>query len=214
MQESGLLNKIVALKKGKRNWVKQLLPPTEEPFDYLEFDIKHFYVAGKNKNALGLNIIDVKTRWLMGHYLAWDIKQEDVIQLFDQIFEVYPLPKHFHVRNDNGSQFVAKKVQTYFGNKGVTQEFCKPATPEQNAHVESYHSIQERVLCRQYEFESLKELQQTMNRFVSFYNFDRIHSGVGYQSPYKYLKENNIDMYRYDLSKTLDCSSLDTFSLN
>lgn len=207
MASAGLLNKFVARKKNKRNWVKHLLPPTKEAFDYLEFDIKYFYVAGKNRNALLLTVIDVKTRWVMAHYMAWEIKQKQVIVLFDQIFAIYPLPKHFHVRNDNGSQFEAKAVQDYFLQKKVTQEFCKPATPEQNAHIESYHSIVEKIICQRYEFENLIQLQEKLNKFVVFYDFKRIHSGVGYTSPYKYLLTLGIDMNKYDLNDPLDCSS-------
>lgn len=205
MREHGLLNKVSWQKKHKRNWVKKLLPPTEIAFDYLEFDIKYFYVAGLNRNALLLSVIDVKTRWLVGHLMRWDIKHQHVIELFDQIFETYPLPKSFYVRNDNGSQFIAHTVQEYFEKKeGVTQEFCKPATPEQNAHIESYHSIQEKVICQRNEFESIEELQETLNRFVQFYNFDRIHSGVGYTSPFKHLLTLDIDMNKFDLTCALD----------
>jgi len=209
MSENGLLNKIVKKKNKRRNWVKDLLPPTEKAFDYLEFDIKYFYVAGLNRNALLLTIIDVKTRWVLGHYLSWEIKKGDVIKLFDQLFELYPFPEHFYVRNDNGSQFIATIVQEYFEFKNVTQEFCKPATPEQNAHIESYHSIQERVICQKYEFESLEEIQETLNRFVIFYNFKRIHSGIGYTAPIKELEKNDIFIKSEDANLALDCSSLE-----
>lgn len=209
MSESGLLNKIKPKKKGKRTWVKELLPPAEVPFDYLEFDIKYIYVAGERRNALLLTVIDVTSRWSVGQYLSWNVNKKDVIKLFDQIFEAYPLPSHFYVRNDNGSQFIAEEVQLYFQNKGITQEFCKPATPEQNAHIESYHSILERVICQRYEFKNLLEAQNTFNRFVKFYNFDRIHSGVDYQSPNEYLLENNVSVDKDDLALAMDCSSLD-----
>jgi hypothetical protein len=43
------------------------------------------------------------------------------------------MPDKFIVRNDNGSQFEADIVQKYLKEKGVTQEFTKPATPQQNA---------------------------------------------------------------------------------
>jgi len=211
MGEEGLLNKASnqeKQKQNKRNWVKELVPPAKIAFDYLEFDIKYFYVAGINRNALLLSVIDVKTRWVLGQYMAWEIKHQQVIDLFDQIFEVYPLPKSFYVRNDNGSQFIAEKVQLYFQEKKVTQEFCKPATPEQNAHIESYHSIQERVICQQYEFDNLEEIRATLNRFIDFYNFRRIHSGVGYQSPYKFLLSLNIDMEKFDVDNVFDAASL------
>ena len=140
-------------------------------------------------------------------FLLLQLAPDYTINLFDQFFKAYPLPKSFYVRNDNGSQFIVENVQKYFSKKGVTQEFCKPATPEQNAHIESYHSIQEKVVCRRNEFESLEELQATLNRFVSFYNFKRIHSGVQYQSPYKYSLNMNIDMNHYQLEQVLDCTS-------
>ncbi|MFV0387733.1 MAG: transposase [Pyrinomonadaceae bacterium] len=208
MAEEGLLNKFVPRRRGKRNWVRDLLPKTVEAFDYLEFDIKYVYVAGQTRNALVLTVIDVQTRWVLGQIAKWSISQQSVINLFDQFFEVYPLPKSFYVRNDNGSQFDAHKVQKYFEKRDVVQEFCKPATPEQNAHIESYHSILETVVCQRFEFETLPELRETLNRFVKFYNFKRIHSGVGYQSPYKYLLEKGIDMKDFKLNKALDSSSL------
>jgi len=116
------------------------------------------------------------------------------VALFDTIFESYRLPERFYVRNDNGSQFVAETVQQYFRDKKVTQEFTKPATPQQNAHIESYHSIMERAVCKRHEFDSLEQAKQTMDRFREFYNFRRIHSGVGYTSPCKFLLKRGIDM--------------------
>ena len=90
-----------------------------------------------------MTILDVYSRWQLGQYIANSIKSEDVINLFEQVFDTYPLPQQFIVRNDNGSQFEATIVQEYLRKKGVIQEFTKPATPEQNAHFESYHSIME-----------------------------------------------------------------------
>ncbi len=72
------------------------------------------------------------------------------------------------VRNDNGSQFEAQLVRDFFANKNVIQEFTKPATPEQNAHIESYHSIMESVICQKYDFEHLEEMQETFNRWSNF----------------------------------------------
>ena len=211
MRENGLLNKYTTKKKRPRNWVKELVPPTKQVFDFLEFDIKYMYVAGLNRNAHLITVIDVRSRWVLAQYVAWSIRKGDVIKLFDQIFEHYPLPINFYVRCDNGSQFIANEVQAYFEMKeNVTQEFCKPATPEQNAHIESYHSILEKVICQQYEFESLEELQETMNRFVSFYNYERIHSGVGYIAPVKYLENNDIFINENTVNSALDCSSLQT----
>ncbi len=132
------------------------------------------------------------------------MRQQDVVTLFETLFETYSLPTQFYVRNDNGSQFVADLVQTYFRDRNVVQEFTKPATPEQNAHIESYHSILERAVCKRYEFESLAQASETLNRFRDFYNLERIHSGLHYRSPYQFLLERGVDMQEL---KSRKCSN-------
>jgi putative transposase len=181
-------------KLRNRKWVTQLVPTPVTEFSFLEFDIKFVWVAGKNKSVMVLTVLDVFSRWQMGHYIAFSIKKEDVIKLFDKLFLIYELPINFDVRCDNGSQFIAQKVREYFDSKGVSQEFTKPATPQQNAHIESYHSIMESAICKRFEFENLTDTRLIMNQFREFYNFERIHSGVGFQSPYKYLLEKGTDM--------------------
>jgi transposase InsO family protein len=198
MSINDLLNKSTKLSNNiKRQWVKDLVPKPELDFSYLEFDIKYFFVHGKRRNALVLTVIDVKSKWVLGHYMAWNIKEDNVKKLFNQIFDSYDLPEKIFVRSDNGSQFVALSVQKYFAEINsckVVQEFIRPACPNQNAHIESYHSIAEKVICQKYSFENIQDLKETMDRFKEFYNFRRIHSGLGFKSPYKYLLQQGIDM--------------------
>ncbi|MEO1519036.1 MAG: integrase core domain-containing protein, partial [Bacteroidota bacterium] len=189
-------------------WVKDLVPQPSGELEYLEFDIKYIYLHGKRRYALLLTVIDVSSRWVLGQYMHWQISKYEVRDLFDQIFSYYDLPKRMYVRNDNGSQFEARLIQDYFKERGVIQEFTLPATPQQNAHIESYHSIVESVICQKYEFDNLLEAQQTFNRWIDFYNFERLHSGIKYLSPSDYLAGRGIIMERNEhLERTLDCKN-------
>jgi putative transposase len=178
----------------KKQWVKDFVPKPVTEFNYLEFDIKYIYIQGKRKNAQVLTIIDVFSRWNMGHTIKWEMKYTDVIHLFDTLFSEFVLPEKFFVRNDNGSQFIADLVQKYFKDKNIIQEFTKPATPEQNAHIESYHSIVERTICKKHEFDDIEQARNTFDRFRKFYNFERIHSGIGFKSPFQFLLMRGVDM--------------------
>jgi putative transposase len=189
-------------KKGHKNWVKDLVPYPTVEFSFLEFDIKYMYVAGKRSNVQVLTVIDVYSRWVLGQYVSWKIGYEEVINLFKSILLNYPMPKQFIVRNDNGSQFEASLVQAYLKSQNISQEFTKPATPQQNAHIESYHSILESAVCQRIEFEDLNQTRQVMERFKTFYNFERIHGGLGYKSPYKYLLLKGTDMKSVPLKKS------------
>jgi len=191
-------NKLVLPKpktvKTGRKWVEDLLPQADTEFGYWEFDIKYIYIHGCSKWAYLLSVLDVNSRWLMGWTLQWSITKKDVVALFDAILSDYSLPSRVRSRCDNGSQFACAEVQEYLRKKGVEQEFTKPATPEQNAHIESYHSVLERAVCRRFEMESLMQAQALFARWEQFYNGERIHSGVGYKSPKEYLLSRGIQM--------------------
>lgn len=208
MKESGLLQRRYATssKRGKRNWVKELIPQTQVPFDYWEFDIKYVWIAGRRKSMQVLTVLDVNSRWNLGQYCAYGIKKEDVISLFDSLFESYDLPKGICVRSDNGSQFISTEVQEYLRGKHVRQEFTKPATPQQDAHIEAYHSIMESSVCQRFEFSDLNMARKTLEEFRNFYNFERIHGGIGFQSPCKYLIRHGIDMRGSTQKKAKNCA--------
>lgn len=182
------------VKIGTKQWVKDLVPQPDVAFSYWEFDIKFMYVTGLGIYVPLLSVIDVKTRWLLGHLCQQSIKKEDVKILMETLIATYVIPQKITVRCDNGSQFESNLIREYFIEKGVEQEFTKPATPEQNAHIESYHSILERVICRQYLFETKEDQLDTLKRWAIFYNYQRIHSGTGYKSPYKEMLKTGIDV--------------------
>jgi transposase InsO family protein len=190
MKASQLLYKKRKVKRGNKVWVKELVPAPHEIFEHLEVDIKYFHIAGKDRKAKQVTIIDVKSRWVLGFYIGFSIKQRDIQRLFEWALTQYPTPQRVYVRNDNGSEFEAHMVRAYFARQtGVVQEFTKPATPEQNGHIEGFHSILYRTIEKYYDFEQLSTFIETMHRFIKFYNNERIHSGVGYDSPLEYLME-------------------------
>jgi hypothetical protein len=51
---------------GDRRSVQDLIPQTQIPFDYFEFDIKYVWVAGKRKSMQVLTVLDVNSRWNLG----------------------------------------------------------------------------------------------------------------------------------------------------
>lgn len=193
MKAHRLLYKPLSRLSSNKTWVLNCVPVVEKPFSFWEFDIKYMYIAGEGRNALMLTVIDVKTRIVLGWILQYSIKKHDVVKTLARIFTCCQLPESITVRTDNGSQFEAELVRDYLKEMKVTQEFCHPATPEQNGHIESYHSIIERSISRRYEFKDIEEAKQTIQRFVNFYCTERIHSGIGYISPYNYALALGVD---------------------
>ena len=188
MKEAKLLNVPLPRQKNKKTWVKELVPEPKAPFTYWEFDIKFIYIHHLGRYAPMLSVIDVYSRYLIGWMMQWSIKKEDVVGFFKSILKDYQMPKGVFVRCDNGSQFESNLLRNYLKSMQINQEFTKPATPEQNAHIESYHSVIASAVCRKFEFVSLEHSLEVFARWEVFYNNHRIHSGISYTSPTKYLK--------------------------
>ena len=189
MKQNNLLRPKRKRSQEGKKWVEFLVPRPSQPFEHLEFDIKYIYIAGERRNALLLTVIDIMSRMNMAWMLQWSIKKEDVKALFQFILESYRLPRCVTVRNDNGSQMESELVRKYLTNEGILQEFTRPATPQQNGHIEAYHSIVDRTICQVFEIKDLDQGNEIFNRFEYFYNQERIHSGIGYISPIQYLNK-------------------------
>lgn len=194
MKDARLLYVARPKPKNKKNWVKELVPKPAAAFTYWEFDIKFIYIHHLGRYAPMLSVVDVYSRYLIGWMMQWSIKKEDVVGFFDALLQDYNMPNEIYVRCDNGSQFESGLLREYFKSKGINQEFTKPATPEQNAHIESYHSIIARAVCRRFEFESLDDASDVFRRWELFYNKERIHSGIGFTSPEKFLAKEQLQI--------------------
>ena len=58
--------------------------------------------------------------------------------------------------------------------------------PGENAHMESFfHSLKADVIHGR-SFQTVTELRQQLRRYVPYYNHQRLHSSLGYQSPVDY----------------------------
>ena len=52
MKLEGLLNPKIRPKVPHRRWIKDWVPQPDQPFSYLEFDIKYIYIHQQCRNAL------------------------------------------------------------------------------------------------------------------------------------------------------------------
>lgn len=94
------------------------------------------------------------------------------------------LNKHIRieVRNDNGPQFAAKKIQNFFKENHLDQVFTHPYTPQENGHIESFHSILSKALSKQV-FWDLEQLNERLILFYETYNNTRLHASIANLPP-------------------------------
>lgn len=176
---------------GKRNFIKFRKPVVERPLTYFEMDIKYIYIPEERKNAYLLSIIDVHSRKIIGHIFKRSIRKWDVINLWQSLKSSLNDFKKITIRNDNGSQFIANDVRGYFHYHGIKHEFTNIATPEDDGHIEAFHSIMEREFLQRNDYRSFDEMKAAIAGFMKCYNEERLHGSLNYKTPEEFIAEFN-----------------------
>jgi transposase InsO family protein len=189
MKESRLLLNMRIRSSRKREFVKEIRMRAERPYEKLQMDIKYIYVRGERRNVYLLSLMDIFTRKVLGYRVSGSMRKEAVISLMDEVILKTAFPKEVTIRTDNGSQFIAHKLRDYLKGVEIAQEFIHVSSPRENGYIESLHSILEEEVIKKFEFESLDHLGDILDKYFRFYNEDRIHSGIGYRSPERFLRE-------------------------
>lgn len=193
MKVGKLLHSRIKRDRRGKEFVKYRKVRATAPYQHLQIDIKYIHIHGEGRNALLASIIDVYTREILSYKFQCSIKKYDVCKMIDEILDKYPQISSATLRSDNGAQFEATMFRQYLNLKGINQEFTHVATPQENAYIESYHSIVERELCKKFIFDSFKEAENHISGFISYYNEKRLHSGIGYKSPKQFLQERELE---------------------
>ncbi len=187
-------------KRTARNYVKYRSVYPDHPLQYLEMDIKFQWVEQHQRFAFILTVIDCHTRYALAWTVAYSIKQEQVKAIWDRLIRQFLQPNdllkkqvHIELRNDNDSRFAAKNIQTYFKENHIDQVFTHPYTPQENGHIESFHSILSRSLKHQY-FKTITDLELHLNKFYNSYNYKRLHGSLDHLPPSLFWRLWNDDL--------------------
>jgi putative transposase len=90
----------------------------------------------------------------------------------------------FH--SDRGSEFLGTTFRARLTAGGVRQSMTRGGAPGENAHMESFfHSLKADVIHGR-RFQSVADLRQQLRRYMRYYNHQRLHSALDYQSPVDY----------------------------
>jgi len=131
-----------------------------------------------------LTILDEYTREC--HVLRAEraLKSADVLEWLGKTVDEHGAPEY--LRSDNGSEFIAKKVQAWLKMKAIKTIYIEPGSPWQNGYVESFHGRFRDECLNQEQFWGLKEARVIIGDFQRYYNYERGHSSLGKQSPKEY----------------------------
>jgi transposase InsO family protein len=169
--------------KGK-NYVKYRRVAPQGALQLLEMDIKYVYIHEKGRYAFVLTVIDTYTRYVLHWAAGYSMRTMQVQEVWEYILAHYIQPirgksaeVEIEVRSDNGKQFSSKQIMNFFEENELTKVFTHPYTPEENGHIESFHSKLGKALKHD-RFADLQALEKRLTHFYTMYNNKRSHGSL------------------------------------
>ena len=137
-----------------------------------------------------LTMLDEYTRQCLAIRVERQIKSGQVLATLWQAMMAYGLPEH--IRSDNGTEFIAGKIQRWLHENQIKTLYIEPGSPWQNGYIESFHSrFRDECLNREWLL-NLREARVVIEDWRQHYNTERPHSRLGYLSPGDYIKHRKV----------------------
>ena len=137
-----------------------------------------------------LTMLDEYTRQCLAIRIERQIRSGQVLATLWQAMMQYGIPEH--IRSDNGTEFIAGKIQRWLRVNQIKTLYIEPGSPWQNGYIESFHSrFRDECLNREWLL-NLREARVVIEDWRQHYNTERPHSRLGYLSPENYIKHQKV----------------------
>jgi len=134
----------------------------------------------KNRRVEIYVALDAHSRWIPGALALGDRTAISTTRFYEQILDG-GTPVTIHT--DNGPEFVSKNARAYLEDRNVGWQHGPSYTPQAQGLVERVIKTLKEEWLMWKEPKDEFELQESLNEFVTWYNSDRVHSALGYQTP-------------------------------
>ncbi len=108
-------------------------------------------------------------------------RSERVCLLLEGLVESRGVPAA--LRMDNGPEFVALALRGLCHRRGIDAAYIEPGKPWQNGFAESFHARLRDEFLDGEAFLSVLDAQVRLGLWRRYYNEERLHSSLGYQTP-------------------------------
>jgi len=148
--------------------------------DHWHMDIAYVNVMGSFMFLI--SVLDGYSRMILHHELRTTMTGYDVQITLQRALEKYP-DVHPNLISDNGKQFVAKDFREYLRDCGLKQVHTSVYYPQSNGKIERFHGTIKSEAIRKQSYLSINDARRQIDRYVHYYNEERLHSALYYLTP-------------------------------
>ncbi|WP_406271161.1 IS3 family transposase [Actinacidiphila glaucinigra] len=127
-------------------------------------------------------VIDIFSRYIVGHTVEAAesaSRAEELIR--ETIVRNGIVPETVHA--DRGTSMTSKKVSQLLIDLGVTRSHSRPKVSNDNPYSEAHFKTVKYMSDYPVRFDSLAHAREWFEAFITYYNHDHRHSGIGWHTP-------------------------------
>ena len=172
-------------KKRKYRWNEKCPLPTA-PGELIQTDTVHYVNPLDHSKMYIYTVIDLYTRMAYAKIFPNLSEKGAAETIFEaQKFMSFPFKM---VQSDNGAEF-QNHFQGRLNSKGIKTRHSRVRHPNDDAHIERFNRTLRKECIGQYNpNKNINFIDHKLNRFIRYYNYDRIHLGIGLKTPYEVLQ--------------------------
>jgi putative transposase len=156
----------------------------EAPNQKWATDITEFNVSGKK---LYLSpIIDLYNQEIISYKLTERPVFKQVVMMLKKAFKKIPNNTNLTLHSDQGWQYQMKQYQYLLKEKGIIQSMSRKGNCLDNAIIENFFGILKSEMFYTQKFKSIEQLKKEIDKYIIYYNNERIKSNLNKMSPIKY----------------------------
>ena len=126
-------------------------------------------------------IIDWYSRRIVGHYLSDSLDTESVIYAVREAVKECGIPAI--INSDQGSQFTSDTYKQLLKDIGIRQSMDGKSRWADNIMIERWFRTFKYDEAYLRDYQNIREVRESVAKYVHTYNFERKHSAIGYKTP-------------------------------
>lgn len=139
------------------------------------------------------SILDGYSRFITHWDIKESMKEADIELIVQKALEKFEGEKP-RLISDNGPQFRSREFKEFIRFSGMEQTFTSPYYPQSNGKIERWHKELKQTCIRPKSPRSLEEARDYVTSFIEDYNYRRLHSAIGYVTPFDKLLGIDTDL--------------------
>jgi putative transposase len=135
-----------------------------------------------------LTVVDEFTREGLAIAVDHHLGARQVCAVLERLMRQRGVPTF--VRSDNGPEFIARALTRMLSVKGVACRHIDPGSPWQNGKNERFNDIFRDECANRETFHHRDHARAICRLFLKYYNQERPHSSLGYQTPLEFARRH------------------------